>query len=232
MRTNGASVIESGPGLPATTEPSAASLRRKIEDLEQFAARAAHDLQEPLRMVTGYTGLLEERFGETLDPKAAEYLKLAHEGARRMQDLIDGLLLISCASPNRDLRRMVSSRDAVKEALANLRLAVEESGAAVRIGELPVVLADPSQLVRLFQNLIANSIRYRAARPLEVLLDYEERERDWRFRVTDNGTGFSGRHALGLGLEICRRIAERHGGRLWMRSPGVGAVVCFTLAKT
>jgi light-regulated signal transduction histidine kinase (bacteriophytochrome) len=236
----GTSLIEPVPGLPAwrsggpaeSRDGPTTALLRKIDDLEQFAQRAAHDLQEPLRMVTGYTQLLEERYGGTLEPKAAEFLGLALEGARRMQDLVDGILLLACADPKADPRRMTLPAEAVAGALANLRLGVEESYAAIRLGELRPVWADPAQLMRMFQNLIGNSIRYRAAaRPLEISVECEERARDWLFQVVDNGKGFAGRHALGLGLKICRRIAEGHGGRLWMRSPGAGATVCFTLAK-
>ncbi|HTX37513.1 MAG TPA: ATP-binding protein [Bryobacteraceae bacterium] len=205
---------------------------RKIEDLEQFAYVAAHDLQEPLRMVAGYSQLLAERYGATLDPAAGEFLAYALEGARRMQDLVDSLLLLACGDPKADTRRPISSAEVVSEALANLRLAIEESHVKVRLGRLPEVLADPAQLMRLFQNLIGNAIRYRSGRLLEISVECEERPRDWLFRVTDNGRGFAHPPAPGLGLEICRRIAERHGGRLWVGSPGGGAVICFTLARS
>jgi two-component system, chemotaxis family, sensor kinase Cph1 len=206
-------------------------LLRKIRDLEQFAYVAAHDLQEPLRMVAGYTQLLAEQYGATLDRRAAEFLVRALEGSRRMQDLLDGLLLLACAKPGEDLRRTVSSYQAVSRALANLRLAVEESKAVIRLGHLPEVWADPAQLERLFQNLIGNAIRYRSGNAPEISVECQARTRDWLFRIADHGPGFGAAPVPGLGLEICRRIAERHGGRLWIESPGSGAVVCFTLAK-
>ena len=206
-------------------------LSRKLQDLEQFAYMAAHDLQEPLRTVAGYLQLLAERYGESLDPAAGEFLGIALEGSRRMQDLLDALLVLVCADPNADPRRRTGSAEAVSEALANLRLAIEESHAAIRLGNLPEVLADPPQLVRLFQNLIGNAIRYRSDRPPEIRVEGEERPRDWLFRVIDNGRGLAQPPAPGLGLEICRRIVERHGGRLWVGSPGSGAVFHFTLAR-
>ncbi len=239
MHTRANTLTETAPGLPAglaaapaeTREGREAALRRKIHELERFAYVAAHDLQEPLRMVAGYTKLLAERYGDTLEPPAGEFLAFAMEGARRMQDLVDGLLLLACGDPDVDTRRTASSAEAVSTAVANLRLAIEESHATIRLGNLPVVLADPAQLVRIFQNLIGNAIRYRSPRSPEISVQCEERARDWLFRVTDNGRGFADQRAPGLGLEICRRIAERHGGRLWVASPGGGAVFCFTLAK-
>ncbi len=183
-------------------------------------------------MVAGYTQLLAERYGDTLEPAAAEFLAFALEGARRMQDLVDALLLVACADPDQDTRRRTSSAAAVSAALANLMLAIEESHAAIQLGNLPEVLADPAQLLRLFQNLIGNAIRHSSARALEISVQGEERAHDWLFRVADSGNGFVSPPVYGLGLEICRRIAERHGGRFWVASPpGAGTLICFTLAK-
>ena len=239
MLTSATSLTELSGGLPAglaappmdTGDGTHAALLRKVDELEQFAYRAAHDLQEPLRMMAGYIRLLAERYGTSLEPPAAQILAYALEGATRMQDLVDGLLLLACADPHRDLRRAASSGLAVSAALANLRLAIEESHASIRVGNLPEVWADPAQLMRLFQNLIGNAIRYRSHRPVEIAVECQERARDWLFRIADNGRGFAAAPAAGLGLEICRRIIERHGGRLWMDSPGRGAMICFTLAK-
>jgi two-component system, chemotaxis family, sensor kinase Cph1 len=239
MRTITTSLTEMAPGSPVGPAPAPAEMRdgrtaallRKIQELEQFAYVAAHDLQEPLRMVAGYTQLLAERYGGTLDKPAGEFLAFAVEGARRMQELVDGLLLLALSNPNAETRRKTSSAEAVSTAIANLRLAIDESHATILVGSLPPVLADPAQLVRLFQNLIDNGIRYRSSRLPEISVECEDRARDWLFRVADNGRGFAGAPAFGLGLEICRRIAERHGGRLWMASTGTGTVFCFTLAK-
>jgi len=234
MRTGANLLSEPGLGHSAGLSPepeNSAALLRKIAELEQFAYVAAHDLQEPLRMVIGFTRLLSEQYGGTLDPHAAGLLNYALEGSRRLQDLLDGLLLLACADSREDLRRATGSGEAVRVALANLRLAIEESRATIRLGNLPEVWADPAQLARLFQNLIGNSIRYRSERPLDISVECRERARDWLFRVADNGRGFATQPTTGLGLEICRRITERHAGRLWFESPGVGAVACFTLAR-
>ena len=145
MHTRANTLTETAPGLPAgpaaapaeTREGREAALLRKIDELERFAYVAAHDLQEPLRMVAGYTQLLAERYGDTLEPPAGEFLAFAMEGARRMQDLVDGLLLLACGDPDVDTRRTASSAEAVSTAVANLRLAIEESHATVRLGNLP-----------------------------------------------------------------------------------------------
>lgn len=233
MSASAVSLTGTAPGIPSgpAADGREAGLLRKIAELEQFAYVAAHDLQEPLRMVAGYTQLLAERYGRALDPPASEFLTFAMEGAQRMQDLVDGLLLLACGDPHADTRRVTGSTEAVSSAVANLRWAIEESDATVTIGTLPAVLADPAQLVRIFQNLIGNAIKYRSPRPLEISVECEERIRDWLFRVADNGRGFAIPPAPGLGLEICKRIAGRHGGRLWISSAGSGAVACFTLAK-
>jgi len=240
MRSGGTSPIEPVSGLlfgsaaiPAESpEDPLRDLHRKIDELEQFAYTAAHDLQEPLRMVAGYAQILSDRYAGQLDPPAAEFLGFALDGARRMQDLVDGLLLLACADPGEDQRRLTSSAEAAAQALANLRLAIEESHAVVRLGRLPEVLADPPQLVRLFQNLIGNAIRYRSSHPPQISVEGQERSGDWLFCIADNGRGFVAAPVSGLGMEICRRIVQRHGGRLWIASPGDGAIVHFTLAKS
>jgi light-regulated signal transduction histidine kinase (bacteriophytochrome) len=240
MRSSGTSPIEPAPKLcfgtrtirrAARARGSTAALLRKIDGLESFAYMAAHDLQEPLRMVAGYTRLLSERYGDRLDPPAAEFLAFALEGSRRMQEMVDGLLLLAC-HPDEDRRLRTNSGEAVEAALANLCLAIEESHARVRVGKLPEVLADPAQLVRIFQNLIGNAIQHRSSPTPEISVECDDRARDWLFRVADNGRGFRGRLHFGLGLEICRRNLERHKGRLWVSSRGSGAVACFTLAKS
>jgi light-regulated signal transduction histidine kinase (bacteriophytochrome) len=208
--------------------PAEVGLHQKIADLEQFANMAAHDLQEPLRTMAGYTELAVQRYGSTMDPRARELLELAAEGARRMQDLVESALL--AAENGVDRRRLTSSAEAASLAIANLRQAVEKKQARIRLGILPQVLADPVQLTRLLQNLISNGIRHGGASP-EITVDCEDRARDWVFRVADNGKGFAGRPVPGLGLQICARIAERHGGRLWTASADRGAVLCFSLAK-
>ena len=205
--------------------------QRHIRELTDFAFMAAHDLEEPLRAVSGFLQLLDQRYGATLDPHARELLELAAEGAKRMQDLLDNALSAVLRDPTADSRRLTASADAVAAACGNLHQVIEQRRPRIRLGNLPIVLADPARLVRVFQNLIANAIRHNAAASPEILVQGEERARDWLFQVADNGAGLSARPAPGLGLQICSRIVERHGGRLWRFPSAQGAAVCFTLAK-
>lgn len=228
---------------------NATELRRSNAELEQFAYVASHDLQEPLRMVSSFTELLQQRYRGRLDSEADEFINYARDGALRMRAMINGLLDYSRAGGAESDRKEVDSSQAVNTALTNLRAAVSESGASVELGELPPVLASPTQLVNLFQNLIGNAIKYRRPDVVpEVEVGAVRAENMWRFTVADNGIGIAadhsdqvfkifkrlhGRHEFegsGLGLSICQRIVETHGGRIWLDSePGVGSRFNFTL---
>lgn len=181
-------------------------------------------------MVAGYTDLAMQRYGSTMDPRALELLGIVLAAARRMQDLVEGALAAARRDAGPDVRVSTGSAEAVSVAEVNLRQAIEQSQARIRRGNLPAVAADPIALARIFQNLIGNAIRHRAGPAPEISVGCEERARDWLFRVADNGTGFAGRSVSGLGLQICARLVERHGGRLWMEA-GSGATLCFTVAK-
>jgi PAS domain S-box-containing protein len=233
-----------------TLEATAAELRRSNEELEQFAYIASHDLQEPLRMVASYTQLLERRYAGQLDDAAREFIGYAVDGARRMQEFITGLLRYSRVGTERRILAEVNLREVYEGALANLRIAIEESGAAVEACDLPVVRGDPRQLTQLFQNLIANALKFRTPEKPPHVEVWGERQPDafWRISVKDNGIGldpkFSDRvftifqrlhtrdeyAGTGLGLAICKKIVERHGGRVWVESKeGEGATFSFTL---
>ena len=230
---SGATVLEH-PGVRegAGNHRQEEALLRKIADLEQFAYVAAHDLHEPLRAVAAYLRLIAERHGHKLDAEAAEFLGFALQGAERMQTLIDQLLLAAC-DPAADTRRLTNASDAVSAALGNLEALLEESHATIRFGNLPQVLANPALLMLIFQNLLSNAIKFRSTRNPEIAICCDDRDGEWVFRVSDNGRGLDPqRHRYGLGMTICRRIAERHGGRVWVASSGEkGTTVCFTLAK-
>jgi light-regulated signal transduction histidine kinase (bacteriophytochrome) len=235
MRTGDLSLAETPPShlsWPPVSETSLQewALESRICGLEEFAYTAAHDLQEPLRAVTSYVRLAVQRYGPGMDPRALELLQLAASGASRMEDLIEAALA-SARDPSGDARRLIGSGEAVAGAIANLRPLIQEREAAIRIGRLPRVLANPVQLVRIFQNLIANAIRHGSGERVEVSVECVERARDWLFSVADNGIGIRGRMIPGLGLQICARIAAQHGGRLWSEPSGRGAVLCFTLSK-
>jgi PAS domain S-box-containing protein len=222
-------------------------LARSNKDLEQFAYVASHDLQEPLRMVASYVQLLERRYRDKLNDDAVEFIRHAVEGVVRMKALINDLLTYSRAGAGRE-PEPVDAGAALNEALANLQSAVAESGAEVKAGALPVVLVDPTQLVQLFQNLVGNALKFRGRERPRVEIGAVRRGAVWELSVKDNGIGIAAEHrerifvifqrlhargeypGTGIGLALCKRIVERHGGRLWLESePGRGSTFFFTL---
>jgi light-regulated signal transduction histidine kinase (bacteriophytochrome) len=227
-----------------------AELTRSNADLEQFAYVASHDLQEPLRMVSGFLNLLEERYKPLLDDKAREWIGFSVEGAARMSQLIRDLMAYSRVERRGHEQGMTDSTHSLAEALANLRSSIDTAGAAVTNDELPTVLADSTQLVQLFQNLIGNAIKFRSQdRPCQIHVGARREGGRWHFSVRDNGIGIPAEHfsrifvifqrlhdrskyeGTGIGLAICKRIVERHGGHIWVESsPGEGSTFHFTLA--
>jgi signal transduction histidine kinase len=224
-----------------------ADLARSNTDLERFAYVASHDLQEPLRMVTSFLQLLEQRYRGRLDADADEFIRYAVEGAKRMTGMIADLLAFSRAGRKGEAAPSESA-DLLSRAVANLGVAVQESAAQVTHGPLPRVLLEPSQLIQLFQNLLANSIKFRGEARPEIHVAAERRDGEWLFSVRDNGIGLEPASArrifemfqrlhprdrypgTGMGLAICRRIVESHGGRIWVESrPGEGATFYFAL---
>jgi len=257
-----------------TLAEKARELERSNTELEQFAYVASHDLQEPLRMVASYTQLLGRRYKGKLDGEADEFITYAVEGATRMQLLINDLLAYSRVGRGKPLAP-VSSGEAVARAVANLKIAIEESSAVITCGSdltLPVVLADASQLTQLFQNLISNALKFRSpevpprihiravdasdGRKHAVVSSASHsqlsglNENQWVFAVADNGIGIDPKHfdrifilfqrlhtreqypGTGIGLALCKKIVERHGGVIWVESmPGKGSTFYFTLPK-
>jgi PAS domain S-box-containing protein len=224
-------------------------LARSNRDLEQFAYVASHDLQEPLRMVAGYLQLLSERYWGQLDDNADKYIGYAVDGAQRMSNLIRDLLAYSRVNTRAEELRETDSQEALDMALKNLRAAIQESDAAVAHDRLPAVRADRTQLAQVFQNLVGNAIKFRSPdRPLRIQISARRDEGNWLFSVEDNGIGFDMQYedklflifqrlhsrgkypGTGIGLAICKRIVERHGGRIWATSElGAGSTFSFTI---
>jgi light-regulated signal transduction histidine kinase (bacteriophytochrome) len=224
-------------------------LARSNQELEQFAYVASHDLQEPLRMVSAYGQLMERRYADRLDGDAREFLGFMTDGARRMQGMIDDLLALSRASRGADLVP-VSLDAALDRTTGNLALMMEEAGARLVRQPLPRVLGDENQLTRLFQNLVANAVKFRRDAPPEIRISATDQGDEWQVAVSDNGIGIDPKYkdrifvafqrlhsqadypGSGIGLTLCKRIVERHGGRIWVDSvPGQGATFHFTLRK-
>ena len=234
----------------AAREQVQAALRRSNAELEQLAYVASHDMQEPLRMVASYLQLVAERYGNALDADGHEFIGYAVDGAKRMQALISDMLTYSRVSTRARQFEATDSAKIVATAERHLQVAIEEGGAVVTQGELPIVLGDEIQLLQLFQNLIGNSIKFRGPAVPRVHLTAQPSEDGWCFCVADNGIGIApeyferifvlfqrlhGRKAYpgtGIGLALCKRIVERHGGRIWVEStPGQGSVFRFTLPR-
>ena len=235
--------------LVAELRESNAALRRSNDDLAQYAYAASHDLQEPLRTIVVYTQILDRRYRDQLDSSAEETISRVISSARRMEQLIRDLLSHSrLSSATEETAAPVETAHVVRMALEDLHEAVAETGASVTTGPLPLVLGDASQLRELFQNLIGNAVKYRrSGEPPCIHIHAEQDGPEWRFTVRDNGQGFDPKYAdqifrvftrlhgkevpgTGMGLAICKKIVERHGGRIWAESSaGNGAAFHFTL---
>jgi PAS domain S-box-containing protein len=226
----------------------AEDLARSNADLEQFAYAASHDLQEPLRGIEGFVRLLSKRYKGNLDAKADEYIEYTVEGVKRMKGLITDLLEYSRVGKKTTDFRIHDCTLALSLALTNLRTSIEENRADIESSQLPFVLGSPSQLCRLFQNLIGNAIKFRSRETPKIRIAAERKGNEWLFSFSDNGIGIDSRYAeriftvfqrlhvrseyegSGIGLALCKRIVELHGGRIWVESEaGKGSTFLFTM---
>ncbi|HLB70066.1 MAG TPA: ATP-binding protein [Candidatus Methanoperedens sp.] len=227
-----------------------AELMRSNKELEEFAYVASHDLQEPLRMVVSYLQLIEKRYKSRIDADADEFIDFAVDGATRMQRLINDLLTYSRVGTQGRPFVPTDCESVLRQACANLEIAMKESGAVITHDVLPEVMADSGQLAQLFQNLIGNAIKFRNEKPPEIHIGIEQKGNDWLFCVRDHGIGIDMQYAerifhifqrlhgkkeysgSGIGLAVCKKIVKRHGGRIWVESePGKGSTFYFTIPK-
>ncbi len=226
----------------------AQELRRSNEELEQFAYVASHDLQEPLRMVTSYLQLLEQRYEKHLDADAKEFIAFAVNGALRMRSLITDLLVYSRIQRNQTEFTLVAMEDIIELALYNLQLAIEDSGAVITHDPLPEIMANRVQMTQLLQNLIGNALKFRGEASPQIHIGVKRESLQWEFSVSDNGIGieqeylerifiiFQRLHArneypgTGIGLAICKKIVDKHGGQIYAQSTlGNGTTFRFTI---
>jgi len=217
-------------------------------ELEQFAYLASHDLYEPLRTVSSYLRLLEKRYKGKLDEDADDFIRFAMDGTTHMRSLINDLLAYSRVGTRGNPFESVDCSDTLKRVLENLKVCVEETGATVTYESLPEVTADAIQLAQLFQNLISNSLKFHGDVPPEIHIGAEQKNGEWLFWERDNGIGIEHEHSdriflifqrlhtrseypgTGIGLAICKKIVERHAGRIWVESePGNGSTFYFTI---
>jgi len=228
-----------------------ADLTRSNEELKQFAYVASHDLQEPLRSISSFLKLLESRYNDKLDDNAREYIGFAVDGAVRMSQLIFGLLDLSRIDLNAKNLQPTDAGAALAAALANLHTTIQRDSATVTFNKLPSVLADSTLLTQIFQNLVGNAIKFRSPdRPNEIQIGSEKRDHQWLFWVRDNGIGIDAKHleriflifqrlhtrqeypGTGMGLAICKKIVDWHGGTIWVESKlGKGSTFFFTLPE-
>ncbi len=223
-------------------------LRRSNEELEQFAYVSSHDLQEPLRMISSYLQLLQRRYEGNIDERADKYIHYAVEGAFRLQNLINDLLEFSRVTTRAKEPELTDCEFVLNHILSNLEVFTEENDATVSHSSLPEVMADSTQLAQVFQNLIINGIKFHSDEAPKIHISAEKKASEWVFLVKDNGIGIDPQYSekifevfkrlhgkeeypgTGIGLAVCKKIVERHGGRIWVESElGKGSTFYFTL---
>lgn len=225
-----------------------AEFARSNSELELFAYVASHDLQEPLRMVTSFTQLLEKRYKNKLDKDADEFIEFILDGATRMQSMINDLLQYSRVGTRGKPFKLTDFESVFGQSLVNLKIAIDENNAIITHDPLPTLMADSTQMIEVFQNLISNAIKFRSKESPQVHVSALKKRNDWVFSVRDNGIGiapeffdklfilFQRLHSrseypgTGIGLAVCKKIVERHGGKIWVESePDKGSTFYFSI---
>jgi len=227
-------------------------LARSNLELQQFAYIASHDLQEPLRAISGFTELLQKRYQGRLDEKADKYIGFITEGSLRMQQMIQDLLAYSRVETQAREFAKTDSQSSLDTALANLRVSIQENHAVITHDPLPEIIAEGEQITSLFQNLVSNAIKYHKPDVTPIIhIGVQKEGNNWQFSVADNGIGIEEKYAerifkifqrlhtrdeypgTGIGLAVCKRIVDRHGGKIWIKSSlGEGTTFYFTIPVT
>lgn len=241
--------IDKKSGVEQELKQASSELTRSNNELEQFAYIASHDLQEPLRMITSYVQLLENRYKDKLDEEAKEFIGFAVEGTHRMRSLILSLLEYSRVNKIRPFE-IISLNHLVVNVLRDLDAQIKENDAIVSVQDLPSIYGDPILINQLFQNIISNAIKFRSEHRPEIVISVKHQEKDFVFSIKDNGIGISKEYSqkifvlfqrlhtkdkypgTGIGLALCKRIVEQHGGQIWVESEDkMGATFYFTIKK-
>ncbi|MFX0148670.1 MAG: ATP-binding protein [Candidatus Hodarchaeota archaeon] len=223
-------------------------LKRSNEDLQQFAYVASHDLQEPLRAITSFSQLLEDKFGDKLDQDGKDFISFITDGAKKMNTLIKDLLTYSRITTHAKPPKLIDLEIILKEAIFNLHESIKESSAIITYDKMPTLEVDKTQFLQLFQNLISNSIKFRREEPPRIHISAKLSNKDWIFSVKDNGIGIEAKYfdriynifyrlhtkeeypGTGIGLPICKKIVNRYGGKIWVNSEiGKGSTFFFNI---
>ena len=223
-------------------------LRRSNEDLQQFAYVASHDLQEPLRAIVSFSQLLEDKYKDKIDKEGKEFIHFITDGAKKMNTLIKDLLSYSRITTHAKPSKLTNLENILKDALYNLQESIKESGAVITYDKMPILKVDKTQFTQLFQNLLSNAIKFRRQEPPRIHIGVKKLNDEWLFSVKDNGIGikstFFGKlfkifyrlhtkeeyPGTGIGLPICKKIVQRYGGKIWVKSDfGEGTTFFFTI---